>query len=140
MAGEQKKRRLGRWIEKRDTHNQAAMDALRPPPIPSSPAVVLQALTSIPDPAFAYRLRVQIDGHPLGDVAWGWSVHPLPLGEHEFGLYHRSGTFPRASPATIRVVLDDEHPVVHLVYEATAMGLRPGRASVMDYQGPPAGN
>ena len=75
------KRRFQEWLERWDRSNQATLDASRPPP-PETPAVVLQALTSIPDPAFAFRLRVVIDGKPVDGVTWGWSVHPLPLGGH----------------------------------------------------------
>ena len=109
------------------------MAATRSPPVPNTPAVVLQALTSIPDPAFAYRLRVRIDGKPVDGVPWGWSVHPLPLGEHTLELFHRSGSFPRASRATVDVTLHEATPVMHVVYSATTLGIRPGRVSVAPY-------
>ena len=121
------------WLERRDRSNQAAMDATRPPPLPDTPAVVLQALTSIPDPAFAYRLCARIDGKPVDGVPWGWSVHPLPLGEHTLELFHRSGSFARASRATVDVTLHEATPVVHVVYSATTLGIRPGRVSVAPY-------
>ncbi len=109
------------------------MDATRPPPVPDTPAVVLQALTTIPDPAFAYRLRLLIDGEHRDGVPWGWSVHALPLGVHTLELFHRSGPFPKASRAKIDVTLDHAHPVVQVVYSATAMGLGNGAITVVPY-------
>jgi hypothetical protein len=127
------KRRFQEWLERRDRSNQATMDASRPPPVPETPAVVLQALTSIPDPAFAFRLRVVIDGKPVDAVPWGWSVHPLPLGAHTLELFHRSRSFPKASKAKVPVTLDEARPVMHVVYSATALGIRGGRVNVAPY-------
>ena len=110
------------------------MDATRPPPVPGTPGVVLQALTTIPDPAFAYRLRLLIDGQPIDGVPWGWSVHPLPLGKHTLELFHRSGSFPRASRVNVEVTLDAADPVKHVVYSATAMGFRRGQIMVAPYK------
>lgn len=112
------------------------MDATRPPPMPDTPAVVLQALTTIPDPAFAFRLRLLIDGVLVDGVPWGWSVHPLPLGTHTVELFHRSGSLPKASRAKTEVTLTDAHPVMKVVYSATAMGLRSGAIAVLPYERP----
>lgn len=111
------------------------MDAMQPPPSPTPPAVVLQALTSTPDPAFAYPLRLLIDGEPIG-VLWGWSVHPLAPGPHKVELFHQSGVIPKASRASVGITLDEANPVLHLVYRATGLGIRRGRVSVGPYAGP----
>lgn len=110
------------------------MDATRPPPVPDTPAIVLQARTTIPDPAFAFRLRLLIDGVLLDGVPWGWSVHQLPLGTHTLELFHRSRSIPKASKAKIDVTLSDAHPVMQVVYSATAMGLRNGAITVVPYE------
>ena len=82
-----------------DVDTRTVSGDAKPPLIPpTTPAeqpapdrYVLHARTSIPDPAFAYRLRFLVDGKPVDGVPWGWSVHPLPLGEHSIERFHRAG-------------------------------------------------
>jgi hypothetical protein len=130
-----KKSRFQSWLDHRDRNNQLAMDALRAPRVPLEPALVLEASSGVADPAFAYPLQLVIDAEPV-EAPWGWSVHVLPLGEHQIILSHRSGIVRKASPGEARIVLDAEHPVLHVRYVATAMGVRPGRVSVQPYEGP----
>ncbi len=66
-----RKGRFQHWLERRDRSNQATIDATRPPPVLNTPAVVLQALTTIPDPAFAFPLRLHIDGDLVDGVPLG---------------------------------------------------------------------
>jgi hypothetical protein len=95
--------------------------------------MVLQAITSVPDPAFALPLRLRIDGVQVERVPWGWSVHPLEFGRHSIELYHRSGIIPRASAARANIELTDENPVVHLRYKAGIFGLSGGRVALGPY-------
>ena len=128
------RRRLQAWLDRRDRNNQIVMDAMCPPSRPREPAVVLQALTPIPDPAFAYPLQVRIDGKTVDEVPWGWSVHPLELGDHRIDLWHQAGFFiSRGSRAIADFKLDPDEPVAHLIYRSTTMGFRRGRITVEPY-------
>jgi hypothetical protein len=124
---------LSGWLERRDRGNQTMWNAVTPPRIPKTPSIVLEAITSVPDPAFAYRLRLRIDGVPAEGVPWGWSVHPLQPGRHVIELHHRSGIIPRASAAKAIIELDKENPVVHLRYKAGIFGIFGGRVAIGPY-------
>ena len=125
--------RFQRWFQNRDRNNQIAVDAMRPPSRPPGPALVLEALSGVPDPAFAYPVQLVVDGERVEGVPWGWSVHPLPPGKHVIELHHRSGLIPRASRAKVSIELDEQHPVLHLAYKATVMGVRRARVTVTPY-------
>ena len=112
------------------------MDAMRPPAHPKDSAIVLQALTPIPDPAFAYPLQVRIDGRSIDGVPWGWSVHPLALGDHTLELWHQSGPILRGSRARVDIRLAPDQPVALVTYESTTMGIRRGRVTAGPYAAP----
>jgi hypothetical protein len=115
-----RKSRLQDWLEKRDRSNQIAFDAMRPPKRPTEPAMVLEARLNGADPAFGARLRLLIDGQSMERVPWGWSVHPLPPGEHVIEISHDAGAVKRGSRAEARIDLSPEHPVLHLAYQPRA--------------------
>jgi hypothetical protein len=135
-----RKSRLQDWLEKRDRSNQIAFDAMRPPKRPTEPALVLEARSNGADPALGSRLHLLIDNQPVGRVPWGWSVHPLPLGEHRIEIFHDAGAVRRGSRAEVRIDISLEHPVLHLAYQPTAffVFLR-GRVTVGPYA-PDAGH
>lgn len=124
---------LSGWLRKRDRSNQTVWHAAVPPKVPKSPGIVLEAITAVPDPAFAYRLQLRIDGVPVEGTPWGWSVHPLQLGRHSIELFHRSGIFPRASAAKANIDISAENPVLHVRYKAGIFGLHGGRVAIGPY-------
>lgn len=121
--------------ERRAEWNQQVTDAMRAPVPPSGPAIVLHADPGVPDPAFAYRLGVEIDGTGVDHVPWGWSVHPLDKGEHVVRLWHGAGVIRRGSRATAVVRVESE-PIL-IEYQANVFGLRRGKVQVGEYRRPP---
>lgn len=128
--------RFQRWLAGQGQRH--GLHVLPPPERPDEPAVVLQAIAALLDPAVAFPVRLVVDGLRVTAVPWGWSVHPLPLGDHELELFHRAGWIMRAPPARVGLTLDENQPVLHVLYKATPILFARGRVRVEPYLGNPA--